>query len=133
MITSLLAIQYWLTKWQLKSNSLNPHIPPLPLVQQHVLGSKSTSNIFPKQKKLSILGFTWTWHKQIFAEGQHLGITLSKMYWLLGLKPQTAYEQKLLAIKSSSNPSGPTEYNSWAQLPSPTSKYWNASKGKSCA
>jgi hypothetical protein len=29
--------------------------------------------------------------------------------------------------------SGPTEYNSGDQLPSPTSKYWNASKGKSCA
>jgi hypothetical protein len=28
-----------------------------------------------------------TWHKHIFAKRKNLGITLSKMYWLLGLSP----------------------------------------------
>jgi hypothetical protein len=70
---------------------------PLPLVEQHVPGSTSTTRNFPKQKKLSILGYTW--HKHIFAKRKHLGITLSKMYWLQGRKSKLFINNKLLAYK----------------------------------
>jgi hypothetical protein len=30
-----------------------------------------------------------TWHKHIFAKWKHLVITPSKMYWLLGLSPNS--------------------------------------------
>jgi hypothetical protein len=33
---------------------------PLPLIEQHVPRSTSTTRNFPKQKKLNILGYTWT-------------------------------------------------------------------------
>jgi hypothetical protein len=70
---------------------------PLSLVQQHVPGSTSRTSNFPKQKKLSILGYTW--HKHIFAKRKHLGITLSKTYWLLGRKSSLSISNKLLAYK----------------------------------
>jgi hypothetical protein len=40
-----------------------------------------------------------TWHKHIFAQRKHLGITLSKMYWLLGRKSKLSISNKLLAYK----------------------------------
>jgi hypothetical protein len=43
-----------------KPIALNLPMSPLPLVEQHVPGSTSTTSNFPKQKKLSILGHTWT-------------------------------------------------------------------------
>jgi hypothetical protein len=43
-----------------KPIALNPPMSPLPLVKQHVPGSTSTTSNFPKQKKLSILGYTRT-------------------------------------------------------------------------
>jgi hypothetical protein len=43
-----------------KPIALNPLMSPLPLFEQHVPGSTSTTSNFPKQKKLSILGYTWT-------------------------------------------------------------------------
>jgi hypothetical protein len=76
---------------------------PLPLVEQQGPWSTSTTSSFPKQKKLSILGYTW--HKHIFAKGKYLGITLSKMYWLLGHKSKLSISNKLLAYKVILKPS----------------------------
>jgi hypothetical protein len=56
-------------------------------------------NNFPKQKKLSTLGYTWAWHKHIFAKRKHLGITLSRTYWLLDRKSKLSISNKLLAYK----------------------------------
>jgi hypothetical protein len=43
-----------------KPIGLNPPTSPLWLVEQHVLESTSTTSNFPKQKKFSISGCTWT-------------------------------------------------------------------------
>jgi hypothetical protein len=78
------------------------HLSPLSLVEQHVPGSSSTTSNFPKQKKLSILGQIdrrLTWHKHIFAKRKHLGITLSKLYWLLDRKSKLSISNKLFAYK----------------------------------
>jgi hypothetical protein len=40
-----------------------------------------------------------TWNKHIFAKRKHLGITLSKMYWLLGHKSKLSISNTLLAYK----------------------------------
>jgi hypothetical protein len=40
-----------------------------------------------------------TWHKHIFAKRKNLGITLSKMYWLLGRKSKLSISKKFLAYK----------------------------------
>jgi hypothetical protein len=41
-----------------------------------------------------------TWHKHICAKGKQLGITLTKMYWLLGRKSKLSTTNKLLAYKT---------------------------------
>jgi hypothetical protein len=51
--------------------------------------------------------------KHIFVKQKQVGITLTKMYWLLGHK-------SFSYIKQYSNQSGPTEYNSGVRFPLPT-------------
>jgi hypothetical protein len=50
-----------------------------------------------KQKKSSNLGLHFdrrlTWHKHIFTKWKELGITLTKMYWLLGRKSKLYKQQ----------------------------------------
>jgi hypothetical protein len=41
-----------------------------------------------------------TWHKHIFAKQKQLGITLTKMYWLLGCKSKLSTSNKLLIYKT---------------------------------
>jgi hypothetical protein len=41
-----------------------------------------------------------TWHKHIFAKREQLGITLTKMYWLLGRKSKLSTSIKLLIYKT---------------------------------
>jgi hypothetical protein len=41
-----------------------------------------------------------TWHKHIFAKRKQLGITLTKMYWLLGQKSKPSTSNKLLIYKA---------------------------------
>jgi hypothetical protein len=41
-----------------------------------------------------------TWHKHISAKGKQLGITLTKMYWLLGRKSKLSTSNELLIYKT---------------------------------
>jgi hypothetical protein len=41
-----------------------------------------------------------TWHKHIFAKPKQLGITLTKMYWLLGRKSKLSTGNKLIIYKT---------------------------------
>jgi hypothetical protein len=41
-----------------------------------------------------------TWHKHIFAKWKYLGITLTKMYWLLGRKSKLCTSNKLFIYKT---------------------------------
>jgi hypothetical protein len=41
-----------------------------------------------------------TWHKHIFAKWKQLGITLTKVYWLLGCKSKLSTSNKLLIYKT---------------------------------
>jgi hypothetical protein len=76
---------------------------PLPLVEQHVTGVHLYNEQFPQAEEVKYLGLhldrRLTWQKHIFAKRKHLGITLSKMYWLLGRKSRLSISNKLLACK----------------------------------
>jgi hypothetical protein len=41
-----------------------------------------------------------TWQHHIFTKRTHLGVTLTKMYWLLGRKSQLSLSNKLLLYKT---------------------------------
>jgi hypothetical protein len=41
-----------------------------------------------------------TWHKHISTKGKQLGITLTKMYWLLGRESKNSTSNKLLIHKT---------------------------------
>jgi hypothetical protein len=61
-----------------------------------------------------------SWHKHILEKRKQLGITLTKLYWLLGHKSKLSKSNKLLIYKTMLNQSGLTEYNSGGRLPLPT-------------
>jgi hypothetical protein len=46
------------------------------------------------------LGRRLTWHTHIFAKRKQLGISLTKMYWLLGRKSKLSVSNKLLIYKA---------------------------------
>jgi hypothetical protein len=45
------------------------------------------------------LGRRLTWHTHIFAKRKQLGLSLTKMYWLLGRKSKLSANNKLLIYK----------------------------------
>jgi hypothetical protein len=45
-----------------------------------------------------------TWHNHIFTKWKHLGITLTKLYWLLGLRSKLNLSNKLLISKVAIKP-----------------------------
>jgi hypothetical protein len=45
-----------------------------------------------------------TWHKYIFTKRKHLGITLTKLYWLFGCRPKLNLSNKLLLYKVAFKP-----------------------------
>jgi hypothetical protein len=52
-----------------------------------------------------------TWHKHIFAKRKELGISITKMYWLLGCKSKLYAATSLSHIKQDSNQSVLMEHN----------------------
>jgi hypothetical protein len=57
----------------------------------------------PQAEEAKYLGLhldgSLTWHKHIFAKRKYLGITLSKIYWLMGRKSKLSISNKLPAYK----------------------------------
>jgi hypothetical protein len=102
--THLLAIQLWLQKWRMPANALKSvHVtftrrsgtcPPV-----------HTNNVqLPCEDHVKYLGLhldkKLTWQYHIFIKRKHLGVTLTKMYWLLGRESQLSLSNKLLLYKT---------------------------------
>jgi hypothetical protein len=101
--TGLLAIKKWLKTWRMKANGTkSTHItlitrretcPPVHIKHMQL----------PQAEEIKYLGLhldrRLTWRKNIFAKRKQLGITLTKMYWLLGLQSKLTTSSKLLAYK----------------------------------
>jgi hypothetical protein len=101
--TSLLAIQHWLMKWGLKANSSKSTHVTFTTRRATCPGVHIYNEQLPQAEEVKYLGLHMdrrlTWHKHIFAKRKYLGITLSKMYWLLGRKSKLSIVNKLLACK----------------------------------
>jgi hypothetical protein len=58
----------------------------------------------PPKRRCEVLGLhldrRLTWHKHIFAKRKQLGITVTKMYWLLGRKSKLNTSNKLRIYKT---------------------------------
>jgi hypothetical protein len=62
----------------------------------------------PQEEDIKYLGLhldrRFTWHKHIFAKWKQLGVTLTKIYWLLGCKSKLYTSNKLLIYKTIPKP-----------------------------
>jgi hypothetical protein len=86
--TDLLAIQNWFKKWRMKANeSKSIHVTFT--TRREKCPTVHINNVqLPQEEDIKYLGLQLdkrlTWHNHIFAKWKQLGITLTKMYWLLG-------------------------------------------------
>jgi hypothetical protein len=97
---SLLEIQSWLNTWHMKANETKSvHVtfttrrktcPPV-----HINDVQIPQENHVKCLRLH-LNRRLTWHKHIFAKRKLLGLSLTKMYWLLGRKSKLSTYNKLL-------------------------------------
>jgi hypothetical protein len=101
--TDLIAIQDWLKTWRMKANETkSTHVTfttrrvTCPPVHIH--------DVQVPQSDVKYLGLhldrRLTWHKHIFTKRKQLGLTLTKMHWLLGRQSQLSTSNKLLLYKT---------------------------------
>jgi hypothetical protein len=102
--TDLLAIQNWFKKWRMKANeSKSIHVTFT--TRRETCHPFHINNVqLPQGEDVKYHGLhldrRLTWHKHIFAKRKQLGITLTKMYWLLGRKSKLSTSNKLLICKT---------------------------------
>jgi hypothetical protein len=101
--TGLLAIHKWLKTWRMKSNGTKSiHI--IFTTRRETCPPVHINNIqLPQAEKIQYLGLhldcRLTWRNHIFSKRKQLGITLTKMYWLLGRQSKLTTSNILLAYK----------------------------------
>jgi hypothetical protein len=91
--SNLLAIQNCLKKWRMKANgSKSIHVT---FTIQKLRGPAHINNVQLPQEDVQYLGLhldkRLTWHNNILVKWKQLGITLTKMYWLLGRKSKLSF------------------------------------------
>jgi hypothetical protein len=119
------AIQAWLHKWRVQTNALKSvHItfttrtgmcPPVHMNKVQL----------PCADQVKYLGLhldrKLTWHHHIFTNRKQLGLTLTKMYWLLGRSSRLSLPNKLLLYGATLKPIWTYGIQLWGN-PHPTSR-----------
>jgi hypothetical protein len=106
--SSLDAIQHCISLWRLKANgSKSIHVTFTN--QRETCPVVYINNaLLPQAEDVKYLGIHLdkriTWLKYIFTKRKHLGITLTKLYWLLGRKSKLNLSNKLLIYKVAIKP-----------------------------
>jgi hypothetical protein len=102
--TDLLEIKNRFKEWKMQANeSKSIHVTFT--TQRETCPPVHINSVqLPQEEDIKYLGLyldrTLTWHKHIFAKRKQLGITLTKMYWLLGPKSKLSTSNKLLIYKT---------------------------------
>jgi hypothetical protein len=106
--TGLLAIQIWFKKWRMEANESKSIHVTFTTRRETCLPVDINNVQLPQEEDVKYLGLhldrRLTWHKHIFANRKQLGISLTKMYWLLGRKSKHSTSNKLLIYKTVLNP-----------------------------
>jgi hypothetical protein len=81
-------VQYWLRKWRITANESKLDHVTITTVRE-LCPSVHINNIhLPQQEDVKylrlLLDRALTWGKHIFTKQKQLGVTLTKMHWLLG-------------------------------------------------
>jgi hypothetical protein len=101
--TNLAAIQNWSKKWRIQANkSKSVHVTFT--IQRETWLPVQINNVqLPKEdvEYLELhLDRRLTWHKHIFTKQKQLGITFTKMYWLLRYMSKLSTSNKILIYKT---------------------------------
>jgi hypothetical protein len=117
LLTNLLAIEDWSKKWRMKANeSKSIHVTFT--TRRETCSLVHINNVqLPREEDIKYLWLhlnrRLTWHKHVFAKWKQLGITLTKMYWLLGRKSKCSTSNKLLIYKTIFKPIWTYEIQLW--------------------
>jgi hypothetical protein len=91
----------------------------------------------PQTEEVKYLGLhldrRLTWHKHIFTKRKHLGITLAKLYCLLGRKSKLSINNKLLIYETTLKTIWTYGIQLWATTSTSNINYSNASSRRLCA
>jgi hypothetical protein len=102
--TELLAIQNWFKTWRMKANESKSIHVTFTTRRETFLPVHIDNVKLPQKDDVKYLGLhldrRLTWHKHIFAKRKQLGLTLTRMDWLLGRMSKLSTINKLLLYKT---------------------------------
>jgi hypothetical protein len=106
--TDLLEILNWFKKWRMTANESKSTHVTFTTRRETCLPVHINNVQFPQEEYVKYLGLhldrRLTWHKHIFAKRKQLGISLTKMYRLLGRKSKLCTGNELLIYKITLKP-----------------------------
>jgi hypothetical protein len=102
--TDLIAIQNWLKTWRMKSNETKSAHVTFTMRRATCPPVHINDVPLPQSDDVKYLGLhldrRLTLHKHIFTNRKHLGLTFTKMHWLLGRQSHLSTSNKLLLYKT---------------------------------
>jgi hypothetical protein len=106
-------LQYHFNTWHMKANETKSvHVTFTTRRETCPLVHKNDVQI-PQENHGLHLDHHLTWHTHIFAKRKQLGLSLTKMYWLLGRKFKLSTNNKLLIYKAIPKPIWPYGIQLW--------------------